>query len=90
MVDVIDRAALIKNIINQVIAGYCKPRKDAWGFMWSVVLDTSVMSLGAKIKVIMGVAHEMEFKLEKNSLHRVIALRNVSPITPATRIQSLQ
>jgi hypothetical protein len=76
VVDVIDRAALIENIINQVIVDYCKPRKDAWEFMWSVVLDTSVMSLGAKVKVVMAVSHEMDFILEKNALHRVIALRN--------------
>jgi hypothetical protein len=76
VVDVIDRAALIENIINQVIVGYCKPRKEAWEFMWSIVLDTSVKSLGAKVKVVMAVAHEMSFKLEKNALHRVIALRN--------------
>jgi len=76
VVDVIDRAALIENMINQVIVGYCKPRKKAWMFMWSVVLDTSVMSLGAKVKVVMAISHEMEFKLNKNSLHRVVALRN--------------
>jgi hypothetical protein len=76
IVDVIDRAALIENIINQVIVGYCKPRKEAWKFMWSIILDTSVMSLGAKLKVVMAVAHELGFKLEKNALHRLIALRN--------------
>ncbi len=76
VVDVIDRAALIENVINQIIVGYCKPRKEAWEFMWSIVLDTSVMSLGAKVKVVMAVSHEMRFKLDKNSLHRVIALRN--------------
>lgn len=76
VVDVIDRAALIENIINQVIVGYCKPRKEAWEFMWSIVLDTSVMPLGAKVKVVMAIANEMSFKLEKNELHRVIALRN--------------
>jgi hypothetical protein len=76
VVDVIDRAALIENIINQIIVGYCKPRKDAWEFMWCIVLDTSVMSLGAKVRVVLAVAHEMGFKLEKDALHRVIALRN--------------
>ncbi|MDN8617177.1 hypothetical protein [Variovorax ginsengisoli] len=40
------------------------------------MLDTSVMPLGAKIKVVMAIAHEMKFDLEKNALHRVIALRN--------------
>ena len=76
VIGVIDRAALIENIINQIIVGYSKPRKDAWEFMWSNVLDTSVMSLGAKVKVVMAVAREMGFDLEKNALHRVIALRN--------------
>lgn len=76
VVDVIDRTALIENIINQVIVGYCKPRKEAWEFMWSIVLDTSVMYFGAKVKVVMAVAREMGFKLEKNALHRVIATRN--------------
>jgi hypothetical protein len=76
VVDVVDRVALIENLINQIIVGYCKPRKAAWEFMWSIVLDTSVMSLGAKVKVISAVSHEMNFKLDKDSLHRVIALRN--------------
>ena len=76
VVDVIDRVALIENVINQVIVGYCKPRKAAWEFMWSVVLDTSVMALGAKLKVVLAISHEMSHKLDKDSLHRVIALRN--------------
>jgi hypothetical protein len=76
VVEVIDRSASIENIINQIIVGYCKPRKDAWEFMWSVMLDTSVMALGAKIKVVMAISHEMSFSLEKNAVHRVIALRN--------------
>lgn len=76
VVDVIDRAAHIENIINQVIVGYCKPRKEAWEFMWNIVLDTSVMSLGGKVKVVMAVSHEMGFNLDKDSLHKVISLRN--------------
>lgn len=76
VVDVVDRVAFIENLINQIIVGYCKPREAAWEFMWSIVLDTSVMSLGAKVKVISALSHEMDFKLDKDSLHRVIALRN--------------
>lgn len=76
VVDVVDRVALIENLINQIIVGYCKPRKAAWEFMWSIVLDTSVMPLGAKVKVTLAISNEMEFKLDKDSLHRVIALRN--------------
>ena len=76
VVDVIDRTALIESVINQIITGFCQPRKDARDFMWHIVLDTSVMSLGAKVKVVMAVSHEMKFKLDKNSLHKLIALRN--------------
>lgn len=76
IVDVIDRIAHIENIINQVIVGYCKPRKEAWEFMWSIVLDTSVMPLGAKAKVVMALSQEIGCTLDKNSLHKVIALRN--------------
>jgi hypothetical protein len=76
LVDVVDRTALIENLLNQIIASYCAPRKEAWEFMWSVVLDTSVMSLGAKAKVVMAIAQELQFKLKKDPLHRIIALRN--------------
>jgi hypothetical protein len=76
VVDVIDRTALIENVLNQIIAGYCAPRRAAEEFMWSVVLDSSVMPLGAKIKVALAVAHEMEFKLNRDALHKVVALRN--------------
>lgn len=76
LVDVVDRTALIENVLNQIITYYCAPRKDAWEFMWSIVLDTSVMSLGAKAKVVMAIAQELQFKLKKDPLHRIIALRN--------------
>ena len=76
VVDVIDRTALIENVLNQIIAGYCAPRKAAEEFMWSVVLDSSVMPLGSKIKVALAVAHELEFRLNRDALHKVVALRN--------------
>lgn len=34
------------------------------------------MSLGAKAKVVMAIAHELDFKFEKDALHRVLELRN--------------
>jgi hypothetical protein len=76
VVDVIDHAALVENILNQIIVDYCAPRQGAFEFMWSVVLDTSVMSFGGKVKVVMAVAHEMHFKLNRDAVHKVMALRN--------------
>jgi hypothetical protein len=76
VVDVIDRTALVENILNQIVVDYCAPRRGAFEFMWSVVLDTSIMPFAAKLKVVMAVAHEMQFKLDRDALHKVMALRN--------------
>lgn len=76
LVLIINRAGFIENLFNQIITGYCSPREHAWYFMWSVVLDTSVMPLGAKLKVVMAIAQELNFKLPRNALTKVIQLRN--------------
>jgi hypothetical protein len=76
LVTVINRAGLIENLLNQIISDYCGPRKDSWVFMWNVVLDTSVMPLGSKLKVVMAVAQELKFKLPKDALNKVVQLRN--------------
>lgn len=76
LVSVINRADHIENLFNQIISDYISPREDSWAFMWHVVLDTSVMTLAAKQKVVMAIAHEMGVNLEKNPLIMVIQLRN--------------
>jgi len=76
LTQVIDRTALIENILSQVIEAYCEPRKDRFGFFWSVLLDSSIMPMGSKTKVAMAIAQEMKFKLDQNSLHSVVSLRN--------------
>jgi hypothetical protein len=76
LVEVINKTAHIENIANQVILNYCGPRSDAREFMWSVVLDTSVMSFGAKLKVVLAVAQEVHVKADREALQRVVALRN--------------
>ena len=74
--NVIDRTALIENILSQVIEAYCEPRKDRFMFFWSVLLDSSIMPMGSKTKAAMAIAQEMRFKLDQNSLHNVVSLRN--------------
>ena len=63
-------------MLNQVIVGYCRPAKDAREFMWSIVLDTSVMSLGAKVKVVSAISQEMRINVDRDALHSSISLRN--------------
>ena len=76
LVDVIDRTALIENILSQVIQAFCQPSAGASIFFWNVVLDSSVMPMGSKVKVAMAIAHELDVKLEQNALHQVLSLRN--------------
>jgi hypothetical protein len=73
---VVDSTALIENIINQVIVAFCKPREEPFRFFWDVILDSSVMPLGSKVKVVSAIAHEVKFKLKREELHEVLALRN--------------
>lgn len=76
LVIVINRAAHIENLLNQIISNFCAPRPEATMFMWTVVLDTSVMSLNSKLRVVKAIARELGFKLENDSLIKVILLRN--------------
>ena len=76
LVHVVDRAALIENILNQVIEDFCEPRQEPFMFFWNVVLDSSIMPMGSKVKVAAAIAQELDFKLEQSALHKVMALRN--------------
>jgi hypothetical protein len=73
---IVVRTALIENMLNQVVTNYCAPRKDLYHFFWDVLLDTSVMPMGSKVKVAMAVAEKLRFKLNRNALHKVLSIRN--------------
>jgi hypothetical protein len=73
---VINRTALIENLLNQVILNYSSPRKDAFEFFWEVLLDSSVMPLGSKVKAAMAISHELEVKINQDLLHKVVSYRN--------------
>lgn len=73
---VIDRTALVENMLNQVIEQFCCPRKEAFSFFWGVVLDSSIMPMGAKVKVAMAISQELDAKLNQKALHNLISLRN--------------
>lgn len=73
---VIDRTASIENMLNQVIEKFCSPRKEVFTFFWGVVLDSSIMTMGAKVKVAMAISQELNTKVNQKALHAVVALRN--------------
>lgn len=76
LVKVVNRASLIENLMDQVISEYCAPREHARFFMSEIILNTSVMTLGAKAKVVMAVAQTLDFKIDKDAILQVISLRN--------------
>jgi hypothetical protein len=76
LIHVVNRTALLENLLNQVIERFCKPKEREQYFFWNVVLDSSIMPLGSKARVAMAIAQIMRKKLDQNSIHTVIALRN--------------
>jgi hypothetical protein len=76
LADVIDRTALVENLLNQLIEAYLQPRKEAQSFLWDVVMDSSILSLGAKVKTAGAIAQLLSGKLDGNALHGVVSLRN--------------
>ena len=73
---VISRTALIENLLNQIILKYSSPRKEAFQFFWDVLLDSSIMPLGSKVKVVMAITQNLGGKLNSTPIHKVISLRN--------------
>ena len=73
---VVNKTALIENLLDQIIVNFTSPRKDAFFFFWQVILDSTILSLGAKVKTVMAISQECNHKIDQNSLHRVISYRN--------------
>ena len=73
---VINRTAVIENMLNQVILNYASPRKDAFEVFWNVLLDSSIILLGSKVKVAMAISQQLNIKLDRDSLHKVLSYRN--------------
>ena len=75
---VFERTELIENLLNQIIYNYSSPREEARLFFWYILLDTAVIHLGAKIKVVKTIAKELQHYNSKkySSLNKVIEYRN--------------
>ena len=56
--------------------GYSAPRKDAFIFFWEVLLDSSVLPLGSKVKVVLAISQELGVTLNQDILYKVISYRN--------------
>lgn len=73
---VIEKTALIENLVDQIIHKYTTPRKEAFQFFWEILLDSSIMPLGSKLRVVMAISQTVDVKLKQDPLHKVISFRN--------------
>jgi hypothetical protein len=73
---VIDRTALIENMLNQVIQSYVSPRKDRFDFFSNVLLDSSTIPFGNKVKVVRAIARRLDLKMDEKPIHKVMEYRN--------------
>lgn len=76
LTQVVMRTALIENLLNQAIQGFCAPRKEAAPFFWGILLDSSIIPLAGKIKATLAIAHEIRFEIDGNPLHKLMSYRN--------------
>lgn len=76
LIEVIDGTALVENLLNQIIEGYCQPRRDRFDFFWSILLDSSILPLGGKVKAVSAIAQQLKFKVDASQLHNILSLRN--------------
>jgi hypothetical protein len=77
LVKVVNRSAHIENLMNQIIEAFCAPRKKAASFMWLVLLDSSIMPMGSKMKVVATIANILGCEFERVNLNRLLSIRNV-------------
>ena len=73
---VIERTALIENLLDQAISQFVKPRKEAFMYFCQVVLDSSVMTLSSKVKATMAIGNEIGVEVNRNAFHTLMNLRN--------------
>jgi hypothetical protein len=73
---IIDRTAIIENLLNQAIYNYASPQIERFEFFWNVLLDSSILSLGSKVRVSMAIAQQLNFKMNQEPFHNVMTYRN--------------
>lgn len=73
---VLNRTALLESVMDQVIEGFCRPRQEAYPFFVQILLHSSIMPLGSKVKLISAIAQEASYKLDRTALHEIVSTRN--------------
>jgi hypothetical protein len=73
---VIDRLSTIENNLDQIISNFIRPKESSFHFFWDVMLDSSILPIGSKIRLCVAIAQNLQIKVNPTTLHKLIALRN--------------
>ncbi len=65
----------IEMALDNIILDYINPNEI--GFTRDVILNSSILSIGNKIKIIKTIFHELEVKQDFQDLHKLMNIRNV-------------
>ena len=73
---IINRTALIESLLNQAIVEFCNPKLVEFDFFWTVLLNSSIMPIGGKVKVANAISQRLNIKVDNVALQNVIKYRN--------------
>jgi hypothetical protein len=74
---IIEQCNQIEEYLKAIIEAYISPGDDRQKFFRSRVLNNSVMSFGSKVKLVIAINRELKLvKLERESFHKIMQLRN--------------
>lgn len=74
---ILDEFNQLEGLISEIITEYVSPVVSKRYFMYSILLNNSITSFGAKIKVLLRINNLGKYvKLRGHDLHRIIGIRN--------------
>jgi len=75
--DVISQFNNLEWIVDSIIVTFIQPQASAKEFVSKHLIHNSILSFGAKIKLLFAIINFLELeKIDKDKLHRLLALRN--------------
>ena len=74
---ILDNFNQLEGLISEIITAYVCPVENKRYFMYSFLLNNSIISFGAKIKVLLRInSIEKYIEIKSHDLHRLLSLRN--------------
>jgi hypothetical protein len=73
---IVNRTSLIESLLNQAIVEFCNPEKVEFDFFWTVLLNSSIMTIAGKVKVANAISQRLNTKLDNAALQDVMKYRN--------------